>query len=65
MAIVLSEYNIPVSRKLIGDEKIDAVAGQSVKIETSPNGEELLDITVPAGKKWYVTLYVKIEETDA
>jgi len=39
--------------------------GQSLKIETSPNGYEVLDIECPAGKAWSVKVDVTITETDA
>lgn len=35
-----------------------------LKIETSPDGEEVLKVTVPAGKSWTVQLVVDITETD-
>ena len=37
-------------------DNFTATAGQSVKIETSPDGLEILDATVPAGKTWKVSL---------
>jgi hypothetical protein len=50
---------------LIGDDDFDLNAGQKLKIETSPNGEEILDVEVPVGKKWSVHVAVTISETDA
>lgn len=46
-------------------QTIQVEAGTSLKIETSPGGEEVLDVTVPAGKKWTVGLAVGVVETDA
>ena len=40
-------------------------AGQSVKIETSPGGEEILAVECPAGKAWSARIIVEITETDA
>lgn len=46
-------------------EIVEMAAGKTLKIETSPSGEEILDVTVPAGKKWSVGIVVSVEETDA
>lgn len=43
---------------------VSMAAGQEFKIETSPDGEELLVITVPAGKVWLVAVRVDIDEAD-
>ena len=40
-------------------------AGQDLKIETSPHGSELLDLTCPEGKTWAVVLRLQIMENDA
>ena len=47
------------------DSDIDVVAGQSLKIETSPDGEDILDIECPVGKVWKARVIVEITETDA
>ena len=49
----------------IGDDDFDLSAGKSLKIETSPRGEDVLDVTVPSGKKWHVHVAVVIQEVDA
>ncbi len=41
------------------------VAGQHLAIETSPAGEEYLDVEVPAGKVWNIRVSVSITETEA
>ena len=48
-----------------GHETVALAAGTSMKIETSPNGVEILDVECPAGKAWSVKLDVTITETDA
>lgn len=48
-----------------GREAIAVVAGQSLKVETSPHGEEVLNAECPAGKAWSVQVDVTITETDA
>lgn len=45
-------------------DQFDLLAGQSLKIETSPNGEEILNIEVPVGKKWTVIISAFIREED-
>ena len=44
---------------------ISLAAGKSLKIETSPNGAEILDEEVPAGKAWTVSVNVTIREVSA
>lgn len=39
-------------------------AGQSLRIETTPNGIEVLDTECPAGKVWSVRVIVEVTETD-
>ena len=48
-----------------GNDTVTVAAGKSLKVETSPGGEELLDEEVPTGKSWDVTVSVYIVETDA
>ena len=40
-------------------------AGKSLKIKTSPQGEEILNAECPQGKTWIARLIVEITETDA
>jgi hypothetical protein len=44
--------------------KITVAAGQTIKIETSPAGEELLEITVPAGKVWTISTRLDVFEEE-
>ena len=53
----------PETSHSVGGESFDLAAGKSLKIETSPAGEELLDIQVPAGEAWFVTIDVSIAKT--
>ena len=48
-----------------GHETVAVTAGQSLKIEATPDGDEFLDIACPRGKAWSVKLDVTITETDA
>ncbi len=45
--------------------QFEVSAGKSLKIESSPKGEEFFNLEVPKGKKWTVTLTVLISEEDA
>ena len=54
---------IPTLTYLNGDERFTLAAGKELKIETSPDGEEILETTVPAGKSWEVTVGVSIVES--
>jgi hypothetical protein len=45
--------------------QLEVAAGQSLKIETSPAGEDVLDELCPAGQKWTVTIHVDIKIEDA
>jgi hypothetical protein len=46
-------------------DPIAVSAGQSLRIETSPGGEEILDAECPEGKAWTATVIVEIAEMDA
>ena len=43
---------------------IEVTSGKTLKIETTPGGGEILETTVPAGKKWTVYVKVEIQESD-
>ena len=47
-----------------GTTEVACPAGRSLRIETAPGGEELLDEECPAGKAWMVRVTVEIVETD-
>jgi hypothetical protein len=40
-------------------------AGQTLKIETSPQGDDLLELECPAGKAWLVYVRMEVRESDA
>ena len=44
--------------------EIAVAVGQSLKIETTPNGIEVLNTECPTGKQWSVRIIVEITETD-
>ena len=46
-----------------GRDTIIIPAGKTLTIETSPNGEEILSVEVPAGKTWVMDISIKIAES--
>ena len=60
----LTEESLPARMKRRGCQTFAMAAGKSLKIETSPSGEEILDVEVPTGKAWQVTVNVHVVETD-
>ena len=64
MITLEATHPLGVLRKA-GEESFEATAGQSLKIETSPGGDDIMDAEVPAGKKWAVSISVQVSETDA
>lgn len=62
----LATYELPACVKKHGEQAgIAVTAGKHLVIETSPDGGEILDAAVPAGKVWTATISVSIDETDA
>ncbi len=47
-----------------GSENFELLPGETLKIETSPGGEEKLSCTPPAGKRWRVGVSVNVSEED-
>lgn len=61
----LDKVDRPAKIILIGKGVYNIAAEKTLKIETSPDGEEILNEEVPQGKKWSVRLTINIDETDA
>ena len=49
----------------IGHDDFNLAAGKFLKIETSPDGDDLLTSQVPEGKQWRIQINVEITESDA
>jgi len=64
MELETQERTTAASRRHIGDQTIEVSAGQTLKIETSPDGIEVLSVDCPAGKSWTVHIQVTINEID-
>jgi len=65
MSIVLNEQNVPSRKTYTGRGVYSATTGKSLKIETSPGGEDILDVEVPTGKVWEISISLSITESDA
>jgi len=61
----LTEHSNPAVVGRSGEGRFELVAGKRLKIETTPDGAEVLDAVVPSGKVWAVTISVAVIETDA
>lgn len=63
LEIKLNEVMPAGSRVMAGSIEIEVPSGKHLRIETSPNGEELLDMEVPEGEgPWTVNLSVTVTE---
>jgi ribosomal protein L2 len=65
MAITLADHVHTAKLVKSGhDAAIDLSAGMILKIETSPDGEEVLNVECPSGKVWRAKVIVEITEMD-
>ena len=60
----LVNNSIIAQAKYVGTGQYIIPAGKSLKIETSPAGEEILNVTVPAGKSWAVAMQIVVVESN-
>lgn len=51
-------------RSIIDVRDIVVTEGQTLKIETTPNGEDVLEETCPQGQTWTVNMHIEISITD-
>ena len=63
MAIELRTEALPARTTKTGNDTFTVAAGKHLIVETSPQGDEILDVEVPAGKTWTVTVNVYIQES--
>lgn len=63
--IVLNEYDTAARVVKSGDDNIAVSAGQHLKIETTPGGEEVLNFEAPAGEDWTARIIVELTKADA
>ena len=59
------KQNLPAQKTMgLDTTAFDIGPGKTLKIETTPDGTELLNETVPAGKVWKLTLQVRVAEVN-
>lgn len=51
-------------RSVIDVHSITITGGQTLKVETTPSGEEILMEICPEGETWTVTMHIEISITD-
>lgn len=51
-------------KSVINLSGIAVTGGQTLKIETTPSGEEILMEVCPDGETWTVTMHIQISITD-
>lgn len=61
--IILTDKSVPAWAGYDGMGTFVIPAGKTLKIETTPHGEEILSETVPAGKTWTVSISVSVIES--
>lgn len=61
LEIVDTSQSATTRKTIRGIEQV--AAGKTLKIETSPDGIDILELTVPAGKSWEVHFSIEIVET--
>jgi hypothetical protein len=60
---LISQITAPVSR--FGCvAKMNLVSGQGIKLKQTGPALDLLDVDVPANKKWEITVSITVIETD-
>ena len=60
----LLQADVEACTKYVGSAVVEVPAGKTFKIETSPQGEDVLIFECEAGKKLTVMVSVAIEEED-
>jgi len=58
----LNDMSVSARTVFGASESFDATAGQTIKIETSPGGVDVLRELVPDGEQWRVTVNIQVEK---
>lgn len=61
--ITLKDKSVSAWSGKDGVGKFTVAGGKTLKIETSPKGETILESVVPEGKTWNVTISITIVES--
>ena len=62
LKVIGTEGARPASTVMEDSETFSVAAGQSLKVETSPGGDDILDVECPAGKAWSVDITITVRE---
>lgn len=65
MAWPMLSDNVEAVARYKAGGSLTLAAGERLMIETSPGGEEYLNIVAPPGKAWNIRVSVSITETEA
>jgi len=65
MAMELIEHVYPATVEHVGEERLVMPALAHLRFQNTADQGHFLDVTVPTGKKWSVTVTVRLVETDA
>ena len=60
----LNDISVEARNVQAGYDAFKVATEKTLKIETYPQGQDILNVTVPQGKKWWVQINVEITETD-
>lgn len=60
----LNQQIIEARTRYEGEAAFTMPTGQILKIETTPDGSEILNVVVPVGKAWSVRIRVDVEEAN-
>lgn len=59
----LVDTSQPAKTLRTGRETVVIPGGKNLKIETTPDGQEILNVAIPEGKTWTVQFNIEIFET--
>jgi len=56
------KHTVTKNTQYLGQQAFDVSAGQSLKVETSPAGLDILNAECPAGYEWHVEVSVHVTQ---
>ena len=59
----LNDISVVARTVFSGFDDFEATAGQTVKVKTSPKGQDILNELVPEGESWRVIVNVQITKS--
>ena len=64
MAFDLIPDHVEAKSRFQSSGNVVLAAGQSIRIESTPGGQEFLDWTAPPGKVWTIDIGITVHEED-